>query len=101
MEPLKYTDAIKLIEDHIVQSSFPPNRWYVGVTDDLERRMGEHQVDEQADLWIGVRLVSATEARAVEKALLGILGCSGGGGGGDEPDYVYAYKISKSTREDA
>ena len=71
--------------------------YYVGITDDPERRLFvEHNVPQNGD-WVYKQSDSDESARAVENHFLD-LGCQGGPrGGSDDSTYVYAYKITADT----
>lgn len=76
--------------------------WYVGITGDPRTRLFEqHQVNEKG-FWIYRQAMSGSDARAIERHLLTQPGFTGGSGGGDARSvYVYAYKITILTVEDA
>lgn len=68
-----------------------PKIWYVGITDDLNRRKGEHASEgESVTCWQGWKADSEQIARDVEKHFLD-KGCKGGPGGGTNPTYVYIF----------
>lgn len=92
------SDSLQSIYEQIVDeikkhgSNF--DQWYVGITNDLDRRLRvEHSVPPGSACI--VKSCGTNEgARAVEYALLQLLGCKGGTGGGNtDAVYVYAYKI--------
>ena len=74
--------------------------WYIGITDDTERRFEEHRVKGKT-AWIRRRAASVATARRAEQDLLDQSPrFEGGPGGGDAgSQYVYAYKITRDTRE--
>lgn len=76
------------------------SEWYAGIASDIEQRLfGDHNVPRQGAWWIYRKANSDDEARQAETELLE-LGCKGGGGGGDEDTvFVYAYKITPTTKE--
>ena len=76
-----------------------PN-WYVGIASNPRNRLfNDHNVDEQKNYWIIRDAGSEPVARQIEKFFLD-KGCQGGGGGGDASTrYVYAYRITSTTRE--
>jgi hypothetical protein len=82
------------------QSGVPNNRWYVGITSDIEGRLfGYHNVTRPHGLWVHGRCASASEARALEAAYHQA-GCQGAGGGGDTHSvHIYAYVITQTTVE--
>lgn len=74
--------------------------WYVGVAADSKKRMfNDHNVNEKQDSWIYHPCSSSEEARDIEDYFIrqGMKG--GSGGGDDDTTYVYAYKITSTTRE--
>jgi len=74
--------------------------WYCGIASNpRDRLFTDHSVSEDNGWWIYKDANNETNARDTEQYLLG-LGFSGGPGGGDgATKYVYAYKITTSTRE--
>jgi len=88
-------DAQQVLDEivaHIKKQGGAYSRWYCGIASDWENRLfNEHQVPRENYWWIALQCYTNGDARAVEKALLG-LGCDGGIGGGDQTTvYVYAY----------
>jgi hypothetical protein len=66
---------------------------------DSVRRNRDHSVDEKTGAWIFRNAGSDLIAREVENYLLS-MGCKGGdGGGGPTTRFVYAYRITRTTRE--
>jgi len=75
------------------------NNFYVGITDDVQRRLKEHNVTNEK--YCSEKCEDHETARAVEKHYIE-KGTKGGDGGGDETTiYAYVYKISPSTNENA
>ncbi len=73
--------------------------FYVGITNDIERRLfTEHNVDKN-DWWIYCSAINKIEAQSVEEYFLekGMKGDTGGGT--DDSTYVYCYEITPSTKE--
>ena len=65
--------------------------WTIGITDDVERRKGEHESDgENTKYWQHWKADSETIARNVEAYFLE-KGMKGGTGGGDHPTFVYIF----------
>ena len=63
----------------------------VGITNDPERRKGEHESDgESVKFWRHWKADSERIARDVEAQFLS-KGCKGGSGGGVNPTYVYVF----------
>jgi len=75
--------------------------WYIGIAENArERLFNEHNVNEDNGAWIYNMASSSEVARDIEEELISELGTKGGGGGGnDKTDYVYAYKITGTTKE--
>lgn len=74
--------------------------WYVGIASSPRHRLFyDHNVDREYGAWIFRDCARTHEARAVEDYLLR-LGMRGGSGGGDrETKAVYAYRMTRFTRE--
>ena len=65
--------------------------WYIGITDDLERRKAEHDsAGDSTKYWQSWKADTETIARNVEKYFLD-KGMKGGTGGGEHPTYVYIF----------
>jgi hypothetical protein len=92
--------AIAEIDAYIKKHGGGYPAWYVGIAADPRQRLfTDHSVTEKGGLWIHYDCGNDATARRVEQAFLNA-GCKGGGGGGDQNTrYVYAYKITPSTRE--
>ncbi len=74
-----------------------PRMWYVGITNDAQRRLfEEHQVHYQDDAWIYRTATSAIEAQRVEEYFLeyGL----DGGKASRRPDSLMVYAYRKSIR---
>jgi len=91
---------INKILAYIRQNGGVLSEWYVGITDDPEKRLfTEHSVQKKDGAWIYRDAGTSIVARVIEQNLFE-KGCDGGPGGGDDNTcYVYAYKISPNTRE--
>ena len=74
--------------------------WYCGIASKpRDRLFVDHNVDEKGGNWIYRDAGADTAARNIEEYFIK-KGCKGGGGGGDSGSrYVYAYKITSTTRE--
>ena len=94
-------EAKKHINDYIQNNGGDYANWYVGIASDIEQRLfSDHGVDQKNGHWAWAKCESADVARDVEDYFVNTMGTKGGGGGGDETTkYVYAYKITSSTRE--
>jgi hypothetical protein len=92
--------VVNEIDGHIRQCGGAYATWYCGIAaDPRDRLFSGHSVDEKNVPWIHRDCGSDDAARKVE-AHFHAKGCQGDGGGGDgDTRYVYAYKITASTRE--
>mgnify|MGYP001598527765 CR=1 FL=1 len=88
------------IDDHIRKGGDGYSSWYVGIASDPRARLfNDHNVNEHNGCWIFRDCGADTSARKVEEYFIN-KGCKGGTGGGDNTTrFVYAYKISRNTRE--
>jgi len=90
------------IKDFVAKNSGRYFDYYVGITDDPNDRLFEqHNVSKNGtyDYW---EALSAESARTVEKYCVDELGTDGGPGGGDDSSkFVYVYKKTSDTDEDA
>lgn len=86
------------IENHIGTGY---SNWYVGIAKDpKERLFKDHNVDEKNGSWIYRKAESREVAERIEKYFIEVHGTQGNpGGGSDETTFVYAYKVTDSTRE--
>jgi len=75
------------------------SKWYVGITDDPQRRLfQEHKVKKEEGPWIYRQCSNCSIAREVEEYLLAKYKTDGGNGGGNNSTiYVYAYKKKSYT----
>lgn len=74
--------------------------FYIGITDDIERRMfTEHNVKKEKSWWIYRTAINTDIARKIEKYFLekGMRGDNGGGN--DSSNIVYCYAVSPTTIE--
>lgn len=74
--------------------------WYCGIAaNPRDRLFIDHSVTEKGGSWIYRDAGTDNAARNIEEYFIK-KGCKGGGGGGDGGTrYVYAYKITATTRE--
>lgn len=94
-------EIISDIDEHLGKSSAKYfSDFYIGITNDIERRLfGEHNVSQNGHWFIYRKAINDVHARSVEKHYLD-KGMKGGDGGGDATcTYVYCYEISVSTNE--
>lgn len=95
----KAQSAMADIVTHIQNRQPDYKRWYAGISATPRKRLfTDHNVSEQAGIWIIRDAGSESGAREVERRLH-TKGCKGSGGGGDAPQFVYAYLITNSTKE--
>lgn len=89
---------IRDFEDYIDKYQLDYSEIYVGITNDVERRLfQEHQVPKDHYWWIYSPADNNDIARKVEQDFIS-KGCQGGSGGGDDSsNIVYAYKTSSIT----
>jgi hypothetical protein len=99
--PIVKQTAEQAIRDYIESCGGVYSNWYVGIACDPRRRLFvDHNVDEENGRWIFQGCESSAIARDVEEFFVDILGTKGGAGGGDlATRFVYAYKITLSTKE--
>ena len=92
-------EIIEEILAYMDSFGYPLSEWYVGITDNIQRRLhDEHGVPKENYWYIAIPAVSDSDARVVEKYFLEIMKTKGGGGGG-KTVFVYAYLTSKNTVE--
>lgn len=93
------SDIKKELKAHIDKEGSAYSKWYVGITNDSDRRLEEHNVDTaKGKSWWITRTASTDEiSRRVEQYFID-MGTDGGEGGGDENSKtVYAYKKTSTT----
>lgn len=74
--------------------------FYIGITDDVERRMfKEHNVSKENTWWIYRSAIDADNARRVEKYFLGKGMRGSTGGGNSDSNIVYCYAVGPTTIE--
>ncbi len=101
MSPVETINKVAAeIDAHIRQCGGNYREWYVGIASNPRNRLfNDHNVDEKNGAWIYRDAGSDTAARRIENYFL-TKGCKGGDGGGDaSTKYVYAYRITSTTRE--
>lgn len=77
----------------------PHSDFYVGITNNLDRRLADHQVMRDDCLRI-LRATSYDEAHMAESTLINLHQMTGNvGGGTDDSVWVYCYKITDDTIE--
>ncbi len=93
-------EAIAEIAAYIRRNGGGYSAWYVGIAaNPRDRLFVDHSVTEKGGWWIHCDCGNDAAARRVENAFLNA-GCQGGAGGGDrDTRFVYAYRITLTTRE--
>lgn len=93
---MKKIDIINDIKNYIGRGDY--SSWYVGITNDIERRLfSEHNVDRKQDYWIYRPASSKSIAQEVEEFFLEAGMDGDTGGGKDDTTYVYAFKKNGHT----
>ena len=94
-------EIIADFEEHLTNSKKQYySDFYVGITNDIERRLfTEHNVEKNNSWWIYCVAINKSEAQSVEEYFLdkGMKGDTGGGT--DDSIYVYCYEITSTTKE--
>lgn len=96
-----YQTIVNEITDHLAKSGRRYySDFYIGITNDVERRMfSEHNVPREKTWWIYRTASNSDVARQVESYFLK-KGMRGGKGGGDETsNIVYCYAVGPTTVE--
>lgn len=77
------------------------SEWYVGIASDPTQRLfTDHNVNKGSGHWIYREAQNSDTARVIEEHIIETYKTKGDTGGGDNTTkYVYAYKITSSTRE--
>ena len=105
MTPNHHTKGIvmnieKEIDNRIHKSGGGYPAWYVGTTTNPRKQLFEgHNVVERAGAWLYRDAGSESTAKTIEAIFLK-RGCKGMGkrGGQDSSRYIYAYKMTRTTR---
>ena len=85
---MKKEEIINEIDNRVGSSKTVDYRiWTIGITEDPDRRRGEHS---NPKYWRSWRADTESIARIIEKHFLD-RGMKGGGGGGQHPTYVYIF----------
>lgn len=88
----------KEIDVRISRSGGGYPAWYVGITTNPRKQLFEgHNVDERGGAWLFRDAGCESTAKSIEAVFLK-KGCKGGRGIGNDPHYVYAYKMTRTTR---
>ncbi len=87
------------IKNHISKRGGTYPDWYVGITNDTDRRLfQEHNVSEKNDIWTRKNSGTLSKAEKIENYFTGELVTDGAPGGGQSDSiYVYAYKKNSHT----
>ena len=83
-------DIIDAIELRVQRTGY--SAWYIGITNDPERRKTEHGAKEDVQYWKQWQ-AGVEDARAIEEFFhaKGMKGDGGGGSTEDKPDWVYIF----------
>jgi hypothetical protein len=75
--------------------------WYVGIASNpRDRLFNQHAVVEKGGAWVFLEAANDSADREIEEFLVTTYQTKGGSGGGDNTTkYVYAYRVTASTRE--
>ena len=75
--------------------------WYVGIASDPRIRLfNDHCVQEKGGCWIFRSSLSSEDARIIENYIIDKYHTKGDiGGGSENSNFVYAYKITESTKQ--
>lgn len=85
-------EIIDAIEKRITGAKAPYSKWYIGVTNDLERRKEEHKKDgKNVKHWKDWKADDEKDARDIEQFYINKKKMKGGTGGGEKPTYVYIF----------
>ncbi len=98
---IKNEETIKKeIKEHISKRGGTYPEWYVGITNDTDRRLfQEHNVSEENDIWIRKNAGTLSKAEKIERYFTEELGTDGAPGGAENDSiYVYAYKKNSHTK---
>ena len=89
----------KEIKAHISKRGGTYSEWYVGITNDTDRRLfQEHNVSEKNDIWIRRNAGTLSKAKEIERYFTEDLDTKGAPGGTENDSiYVYAYKMKSHT----
>jgi len=88
------------ITDYVAKHGQGSYGWYVGIAADVRKRLFNDHAVEENGAWIYGEATSSTIAREIEVELIKELGAKGGDGGGSyDTKFVYAYKITTTTKE--
>jgi hypothetical protein len=87
-------------QSYVSVNGGPYSQWYIGIAAAPRQRLfNDHCVTENGGAWIYRECSTSSAAREIEEYFIQ-LGMQGGPGGGDATTkYVYAYKITQTTRE--
>jgi len=91
---------VKLIIDYINENGATPSEWYTGIATNPDERLGQHKALDTK--WIYDNAGSNGVTRTIEDHMTKVVKTKGRGGGGNEDStWVYCYKITSDTDEDA
>jgi len=94
---------VRTLKDYMISVSQNGKAWYVGITNDPEKRLfNDHGVDRANGAWIYDFATAESTAREVEDYFtqqLGTQGDTGGGTGNGDCKAIYAYIITATTKQ--
>jgi hypothetical protein len=99
---LDYDTIINDIIKHIKRCFCSTYRgWYIGITNDPERRLKEHNVDMNPPFCAPIirKALNVDIAREVEWNFLKECAEGGDGGGNEDSVFIYAYWINSVTKQ--
>lgn len=95
-----YQTIVDEIKEHLAKSGKKYySDFYIGITNDIERRLKEHNVSKSNTWWIYRTALDSDTARDVENYFLqqGMRGDNSGGN--NSSNIVYCYAVSSTTTE--
>ena len=91
---------VKEIIDKIDKNGGTPSEWYTGIATNPKERLEQHKA--LGSKWIYDNAGSDEVARKIEDHMTKVVKTKGGGRGGDENStWVYCYKITATTDQNA
>ena len=93
---MTYDQIIDDINEHRRINPYPGHAWYVGITNNVPRRMDEHNVPHDGG-WMNWPADTADIAADVEEACIRAGFQGGTGGGREDSTEVYIYPITATT----
>jgi hypothetical protein len=89
-------DILKEIKEYVGNDDY--SKWYVGITNDINRRLfQEHGVNKDSDCGGWCEANSKADAQTVEEYFLNAGMDGDTGGGNDDSTYVYVFRKNSHT----